>query len=99
MTSPKWLNPQISMGNILTIAATIIGLAMGWQTIVGVTQTNAKDVASVTRRVDAMEINIATIIKEFNSDRLDTTRILTELQSDMRYTRIAVDEIRNSQAK
>jgi len=99
MTSPKWLNPQVSVGNLLSVATLIIGLTIGWQTIVGVTQTNARDISSVTKRVDAMELNLATIVREFNADRLDTTRLLTELQADMRYTRQAVDEIRNSQAK
>ena len=85
---------KISLGNALSIATMVIGLTIGWQTLAGETSTNSRDIIQVNKRIDAIDASLQGVIREIQADRLSQTRILTELASDMRYLRTAVDEIR-----
>src|SRR3990172_8292101 len=96
MDKPRWFNPEVSIGNLLSAVVVIVGLAIGWQTLAGVTQSNAKDITAVAIRVTALEVSLASILRDINADRLAQTRMLTELQTDMRYTRQAVEDIRTA---
>lgn len=85
---------KISLGNVISAATVIIGLTVGWQTLAGETSTNTRDIVQVNKRIDALDTSLQGVIREIQADRLSQTRILTELASDMRYLRTAVDEIR-----
>lgn len=85
---------KISLGNVISVATIVIGLTVGWQTLASETDTNTRDIIQVNKRIDAIDASLQGVIREVQADRLSQTRILTELASDMRYLRTAVDEIR-----
>ena len=94
MTTPKWLDLKISMGNILSILTIISGLTVGWFTMAQSVDINAKDVASLERRVTKAEEAIAKLSDNLQGDRLALNTVLTQLQSDVRYMRDAIDELK-----
>ena len=82
---PSVVDPKITVGNIIT-AATIAGaLVVGWVNFGASIETNAKDIAGVAARVDRIESNFTTLLNDLNQERVDQTRILTELQTDIKY--------------
>lgn len=96
MTAPKWLDPKISMGNLLSILTVIVGLTGGYFTIVGNVSANSVEIQRQDRRIVAVEAKVDKLIAELQSDRLTQTTILTELRSDVRYLREGMDQIRRA---
>lgn len=94
MTTPKWLDLKVSMGNILSILTIIMGLSAGWFTIVGDVTTNAREIDSLDRRISKSEQVIDKLSDNLQSDRLTLNTVLTQLQSDVRYMRDAIDELK-----
>jgi hypothetical protein len=43
-----------------------------------------------------LETGLAALIRELASEKVDQARILTQLQTDMSYTRIAVEKLERS---
>lgn len=91
---PEWLDFKISLGNILTIGSVIIGLTIGWQTLAAGVQTNSNDILKLDSRVNAQGDRLDRTITELQAYRLSETTLLTELRTDMRYLREAIDQIR-----
>ena len=94
---PEWIDLKISLGNILTIGSVIIGLTIGWQTLASGVQTNATDIQKLDTRVNDQGDRLDTLMTELQTNRINETALLTELRTDMRYLREAIDQIRNSQ--
>ena len=92
-------DPKFSLGNIITIIVLGVSLVGGWFTLVGTSSTNARDIASVSQRVTVLEGSLAELIREMSNEKVDQTRILTQLQTDMSYTRAAVEELRQAQVR
>jgi len=88
---------KISLGNILTIGSVIIGLTIGWQTLSSGVQTNANDIQKLDTRVNDQGDRLDTLMTELQTNRINETALLTELRTDMRYLREAIDQIRNGQ--
>lgn len=95
MTRPDWIDFKISLGNILTIGSVVIGLTIGWQTLASGVQTNASDIQKLDARVNKQDDRIERLIVELQAYRLSETTLLTELRTDMRYLREAIDQIRD----
>ena len=96
MTKPDWIDFKISLGNILTIGSVIIGLTIGWQTLAAGVQSNSNDILKLDGRVSAQADRLDRTITELQAYRLSETTLLTELRTDMRYLREAIDQIRAS---
>lgn len=94
MTVPPWIDVKISLGNILTIGSVIIGLSIGWQTLASGVQTNASDILKLDARVNKQDERVERLIVELQAYRLSETTLLTELRTDMRYLREAIDQLR-----
>jgi uncharacterized phage infection (PIP) family protein YhgE len=94
---PEWIDLKISIGNILTIGSVIIGLTIGWQTLASGVQTNANDIQKLDTRVNDQGDRLDTLMTELQTNRVNETALLTELRTDMRYLREAIDQIRNGQ--
>lgn len=94
---PEWIDLKISLGNILTIGSVIIGLTIGWQTLASGVQTNATDIQKLDTRVNDQGDRLDTLMTELQTNRINETALLTELRTDMRYLREAIDQIRNVQ--
>ena len=94
---PEWIDLKISLGNILTIGSVIIGLTIGWQTLASGVQTNATDIQKLDTRVNDQGDRLDTLMTELQTNRINETALLTELRTDMRYLREAIDQIRTVQ--
>ena len=89
-------DPKFSIGNVVTVGLLIISLVGGWFTLTGNVNTNAKEITSVSIRVTNLETSVADLVRQLSSEKVDQTRILTQLQTDMSYTRAAVEELRSA---
>lgn len=87
-------DPKFSIGNVVTVALLIISLVGGWFTLTGNVTTNAREIVNVSSRVSELEKSVAALVRDLQNDKLDQTRILTQLQTDMSYTRAAVDDLK-----
>jgi hypothetical protein len=76
---------KISVGNIWTIAVVGVGLVAGWVQFGNNIEGNAKDIRLVEMRVSALESNLQQLLRELGAERVAQTRILTEIQSDLKY--------------
>lgn len=94
MTRPDWIDFKISIGNILTIGSVVVGLSIGWQTMASGVQTNASDILKLDARVTTQGDKLERLIVELQAYRLSETTLLTELRTDMRYLREAIDQLR-----
>jgi len=94
MTRPDWIDFKISIGNILTIGSVVVGLSIGWQTLASGVQTNASDILKLDARVTTQGDKLERLIVELQAYRLSETTLLTELRTDMRYLREAIDQLR-----
>ena len=70
--------------------------ARGTCMVGGNVSTNAKEIASVSQRVSVLESSLAELIRGLGNDKVEQTRILTQLQTDMSYTRAAVEDLRSA---
>lgn len=89
-------DPKFSIGNVVTVGLLIISLVGGWFTLTGNVTTNAREIVNVSSRVTELEKSVAALVRDLQSDKLDQTRILTQLQTDMSYTRAAVEDLRQA---
>jgi hypothetical protein len=94
---PEWIDLKISLGNIMTIGSVIIGLTIGWQTLASGVQINATDIQKLDVRVNDQGSRLDKLMTELQTNRINETALLTELRTDMRYLREAIDQIRNAQ--
>lgn len=82
---PSVVDPKITVGNIITAATIAAALVVGWVNFGASIETNARDIAGVAVRVERIENNFTTLLNNLNLERVDQTRILTELQTDIKY--------------
>ena len=78
----RWIRPDISVGNLITIGGLIVGLSVGWQKFDSTLEDHA-------RRLAALE----TAERERQVDRVSQVQLLAELRSDLKYLRAAVERI------
>lgn len=92
MTLPKWIEPKISLGNILTIVA-MIGAMLGFAQAYGgvVQKVDRHDLDIVVLRQDAI-----TLKEQVAEDRLYARETLAEMKTDIGYIRRYVEEERRS---
>jgi TolA-binding protein len=90
---PQWIDLKISIGNILTIGSVIIGLTIGWQTLAAGVQTNASDILKLDGKVNDQGDRMDKMMTDLQANRINETALLTELRTDMRYLREAVEKL------
>lgn len=98
MPRVNW-QPEISLGNLVSVATTIVVLTAGWTAL-------QSDVKAQTSRIDKLE---ARLLDNENADRgrdvavagdrLRQTEILAEMRADLRYLRAAVEASQRQQSK
>lgn len=76
---------KVSIGNLWTIGAVGVGLVAGWVNFGASIETNARDLRSVEQRITILENNFQGLLRELATERVTMTRILTEIQTDIRY--------------
>lgn len=99
MTLPSWIEPKISLGNILTILA-MIGAMMGFAQAYGgmLQKVDQHEVDIVSIRQDSLIIKSeASALKEqVQEDRLYARETLAEMKTDIGYIRRYVEEERRT---
>lgn len=76
---------KISIGNLWTIGVVVVGLVYGWAQFGNDINANARDLRSVEQRITVLENNFQGLLRELATERVTMTRILTEIQTDIRY--------------
>jgi hypothetical protein len=84
---------DLSLGNVLTMATIVVGLAIGWQTIVGNVNAASGEVRRLDQRMDQFEGRFNTLLDTLARERVSQTQILTELSADLRYLRQSVEKV------
>jgi hypothetical protein len=95
MTMPKWFEPKITLGAVLQIGVILATVITAWNTIVSDVRTNAGEISRLDTRVTAQEVKLERLLGDIQMDRLAQTSLLTEMRTDVRYLRAAVDEIKS----
>lgn len=92
MTLPRWIEPKISLGNILTIIA-MIGAMMGFAQAYGgmLQKVDQHDLDIVVLRQDASALK-----EQVQEDRLYARETLAEMKTDIGYIRRYVEEERRT---
>lgn len=101
MTLPKWFEPKITFGNVLTILAmlgALFAFAQGYGALAktveqhGIELTNIKadTLPAVNRRLDALADTVA-------QDRLFVRETLAEVKTDVNYLRRSEEERRRQE--
>lgn len=99
MTLPSWIEPKISLGNILTILALLGGMLTAAQGYGGLLEKVEKhDIEIAAGRQDSLIIkNEASALKEqVQEDRLYARETLAEMKTDIGYIRRYVEEERRT---
>jgi len=82
---PRW-RPDFSLGNLITIGTLAVGVIASWQSV-------STKVASLERDVSILSGKLQDQQKEFQTDKLLNTRIMAEMQTDLRYMRGQLDRL------
>lgn len=88
--------PEISLGNVGSLLATVVVIVAGWTTIENKVATDAEKITKLENRVSAAEARNDLQDQNFSTDRLRQTEILTEMKTDLRYLRSGLDEIKRA---
>lgn len=78
--------PDLSLGNLITIVTVIIGLVTTWTAMAARLTQVEKDTTALTAKVEKQAVDTA-------NDKLLYTRVLAEIQTDMRYIRGQLDRV------
>lgn len=84
---------KFSIGNIATIGTVLAGIVIGYASVVQGNETNTRDIRSLDVRVSTLETGFRDLLRQLGDKEIAQTRILTELQADLKYTRQAVDSL------
>lgn len=87
---------RLSLGNLLTIGAVLFAMAGAWFTMGEVQRAQSRELTSLDNRVSILEQSLQDVMQQISNERLNQTRILTEMQADVRYLRTSLDELRDS---
>lgn len=102
---PKWtFENKITVGNLLTLGAMLLGAIIAWNTMVNDLRTNARETAAVAMRVASVEAaqiqaskDAASMLAGINQDKLEIAKLLAELRVDVAYLRRWVEEIKRAE--
>jgi DNA anti-recombination protein RmuC len=87
-------NADLSLGNIITILTLIIGFSAGWQSLNSDVQASKSAVTSLAQRVATVESKMEASSNASNDEKVKLAAALTQLQTDVQYLRVAVDELK-----
>lgn len=83
-TKPRWIQPSVSLGNLITIGVLLASVAGGWAKI-------ESGLAAHERRIAELEESD----KETRAREIDQIRLLAEMSADLRYLRAAFERYDN----
>ena len=85
MTNPFSFKPEISLGQIITIATMLVGLAMAWQALTSRVDAVAKNDAAQDAKLEALTNTVG-----------DIRQLQAEQGVDIRYIRAFVEDERRA---
>lgn len=84
---------RLSLGNIITVGALLVTMATAWATLGESQRSQGRQLVNIDARVDAVESQASELSQRIADERVEQTRLLTELQADVRYMRAAIDDL------
>ncbi len=78
----RWVRPEISVGNIITIIGLAIGLIGGWLQLQSVQDDHGRRIVKLEEQSQKARDN-----------ELETVRFVAEIRSDIKYLRNALERI------
>lgn len=91
MSKVTWV-PEISLGHVITVAVTLVSLATAWQSLSSRVEAHTTEIVSIKSRLDKHDKDLAETKDVAAQDRLEQTKILTELRTDLRYLRQMIEK-------
>jgi hypothetical protein len=82
---------DISLGNVLTMIAMAVAVAMGWQALTSAVAEMDRKVTRVEQKADKIEGEAERLRDKVESRELATQRAVTEIQTDLRYVRQSLE--------
>jgi len=95
MALPKWIEPKISLGNILTIIAmfgTIIAAAQSYGAVVQKVDQAGIDIGALKQANVEIRADATALGKVVADERLSTATTLAEMKTDIGYIRRYVED-------
>lgn len=71
MSLPKWLDPKISLGNILTIATALVAIVAGWVEVKADNRRQDTELAALRRADDELKLSVKEAATGLRSDILE----------------------------
>ena len=84
MTSNVNFKPDFSFGNLITIGMLVVSIAGGWALLSTTVKANTARIERIEAQQEAQRTTSSQV-------QLEVVKALTELQTDVRYLRQAVD--------
>lgn len=84
---------DISLGNVLTIGAMVVAVAMGWQAINSAVAEMDRKIGRVEQKTEKIENDAERLRDKVETRELATQSAVTEIKTDLRYVRQSLDNI------
>lgn len=95
MALPRWIDPKISLGNILTIIAmlgTVVAAAQSYGAVVQRVEQHDTDITTLRQVSVEIKADATALTKLFSDERLNTATTLAEMKTDIGYIRRYVED-------
>lgn len=86
-------NPEISVTSLITILTLVVSVVGGWTLLSASVNASAARIDTLERKFEEAATTALAQREAAVAAQLDLTRTLTELQTDVRYLREAVDAL------
>ena len=84
---------DISLGNVLTIVAMAVAIAMGWQAMNSAVAEMDRKVLRVEQKAEKIENDAERLRDKVEARELATQSAVAEIKTDLRYVRQSLDDI------
>lgn len=83
---------DVSLGNMISVATIIVSITAGWVALQSQSEAQADRLTKLETRVSGAENRAELSAREAQTERVRLTEILSELRTDIRYLRRAVEQ-------
>lgn len=100
MTLPKWIEPKISVGTIVSVIGllvTMAGAAAGYGALNERVSQHDSKIEQIEDQQAKSDTDSRALLAEINKDRVALTETLATLKTDVSYLRRWVEEVKRSE--
>jgi|GEM_PF-3634652 len=84
---------EFSLGNLLSIITIVASLFVAWKTLTGTVEANSKEIGHLDARLSRLEDQFELAMTKITDERVEQTKRLSEIGTDLRLLRQAVDRL------